>query len=87
VSIRTRDILERMFWTFVTASLTNLAAATFIDVSAWKLAVLAGLTALVNAVVAIGRWRLSVLPDPGAAVADAARQKALDDVAALPPAA
>lgn len=82
-SIRTRDIAERVFWTFIVASLTNLVGVTLLGVDVWKGAAMAGLTAVINAVIAIARWRLSVLPDPGGAVAEAARAKTLDEVSSL----
>lgn len=84
--VRVKDIIERVFWAGVVGALTNLAGVTVLGVEAWKGAVLAGLTAVVNAVIAIARWRLSVLPDPGAAVAEAARARTIADVASLAPA-
>lgn len=85
VTVRTKDIIERIFWTFVVGALTNIAGVTILGVEVWKAAVLAGLSAVVTAVVAIARWRLSVLPDPGAAVAEAARAQTIADVASLKP--
>lgn len=82
-SIRTRDIVERVGWAFVVGSLTNLAGVTLLGVEAWKGAVLAGLTAVINAILAVARWRLSVLPDPGAAVAEAARAQTIAEVKQL----
>lgn len=80
--IRARDLAERVFWTFVAAFLTSLLGAqallaviehvadVSIDVSALGAAVIAaafaGLTAAGNVLLVIARWRLSVLPDPGA---------------------
>jgi hypothetical protein len=84
---RLRDIVERVWWAFVVGSLTNLAGVTLLGVAAWKGAVLAGLTAVINAVLAIARWRLSVLPDPGAAVAAAAREQTIAEVHQLAQAA
>lgn len=83
MTIRTRDIAERVFWTFIVAALANLVGVTFLDVEIWKGAAMAGLSAVINIVVAIGRWRLSILPDPGAAVAEAARAKTIDEVKSL----
>lgn len=62
-----RDMLERLFWTFVSAFLGALAgaAALSLDVDALQAAALAGCGALINAVLVIARWRLSVLPNPG----------------------
>lgn len=82
-SIRARDIAERVFWTFVVGALANLVGVTLLDVALWKGAVMAGLTAVINAILAIGRWRLSILPDPGAAVAEAARAKTINEVKQL----
>lgn len=80
--IRTRDLAERVFWTFVAAFLTSLLGAqallavieavadVSIDVTALGAATIAaafaGLTAAGNVLLVIARWRLSVLPDPGA---------------------
>lgn len=75
------DALERLLWTFVAGFLSSLLGVPIIvemlegasDVSI-ELgvlttmlygAVIAGLTAVANAVLIIARWRLSVLPDPG----------------------
>lgn len=63
--MKARDLAERVFWTFVTAALTNLAGATVLGIEAWKAAAMTGLAAAINAVLVIARWRLSVLPDPG----------------------
>lgn len=70
MKIRTRDMLERLLWTFIVAVLTNFVGVVVIDIEAWKAAVLAGIAAVVQLVVSIGRWRLKVLPDPGQAIAD-----------------
>lgn len=60
-----RTCIEWLLWTFVAAVTSNLAGAAVIGVDAWKAAALAGLAALVGGVLAIARWRLSVLPNPG----------------------
>lgn len=76
-----RDLLERVFWTFVAAFLASLlgtpaliavleaASGATIDISALQAAVvaavLAGLAAVANLILVIARWRLSVLPNPG----------------------
>jgi len=62
-----RDLLERLFWTFVSAFLGALAGAAVLDlnVDALQAAAMAGLGAVANAVLVIARWRLSVLPNPG----------------------
>lgn len=83
VKVRTRDIAERVFWTFVVGALANLVGVTLLDVDLWKGAVMAGLAAVINAILAIGRWRLSILPDPGAAVAEAARARTIAEVKQL----
>lgn len=70
-----RDTIERLFWTFVAAFGGGLVAPTLIpsiDVSAVQAAALAGVAALVNAVTLIARTRLSVLPNPGQALANEA---------------
>ncbi|HET7488564.1 MAG TPA: hypothetical protein VFJ85_11595 [Acidimicrobiales bacterium] len=76
-SIRLADMAERLFWTFVagfTSALVSppLAQAAGIHLSLTVLdsAVLAGVTAAVNFVTLVARWRLAVLPDPGTAFRD-----------------
>lgn len=64
--MRLRDVLERLVWTVVAAVLTNLASVSLLDLVAWKAAVMAGLNGLVTYVLVVARYRLSVLPDPGA---------------------
>ncbi len=80
--IRARDLIERIVWTFVAAFLGSLVGAPLvlqvlegladvsIDISALQAmlvsATFAGVTAAANVVLVIARWRLSVLPDPGA---------------------
>lgn len=80
--IRARDLIERVFWTFIAAFLGSLVGAPLvlqvlegladvsIDISALQAmlvsATFAGVTAVANVVLVIARWRLSVLPDPGA---------------------
>lgn len=74
-----RDTIERLFWSFVAAFGGGLAAPALvpsIDVSAIQAAALAGVAAVVNAVTLLARWRLSVLPDPGHAVAQEAATEA-----------
>lgn len=60
--------LERLFWTFVAAAGGALIAPALfsIDVSALQAALIAGTAAVVNFVTVLARYRLSVLPDPGA---------------------
>lgn len=83
-TLKVRDALERLWWTFVAAFLTTLLAspallalvqalsstAVTVDVSpvgyAVLAAALAGLIAVGNALLIIARWRLAVLPNPGA---------------------
>lgn len=62
-----RDLLERLFWTFVSAFLGALTGSAVLDLGldAVQVAALAGLGAVANAVLLIARWRLSVLPNPG----------------------
>jgi hypothetical protein len=76
-----RDTLERLFWTFVASFLASVLgspvmvavteelANVSLDLSAWKLAVIggvtAGLTSTANAVLIVARHRLTVLPSPG----------------------
>lgn len=80
--IRLIDALERLVWTFVAAFLSSLVSVPIlveiienssdvsIDLSALRTmllgALVAGLTAVANSVIILARWRLSVLPDPGA---------------------
>lgn len=74
--VRAVDLAERVLWTFVaafTSALVSppLAQAAGIDLSltALEAAFVAGASAVVNLVTVIARWRLSVLPDPGAGFA------------------
>lgn len=78
MSPKIRDTIERLFWTFVAAFLGQLVGAAVLDlgVSAIQSAAVAGLGAVANAVLLIARWRLSVLPDPGQAVAQEAATEA-----------
>lgn len=80
--IRARDLAERVFWTFVSGFIGSLLGAPVvleviesvadvtIDVSAVQAALIsatfAGVTAAANVILIIARWRLSVLPNPGA---------------------
>lgn len=80
--IRARDLAERVFWSFVSGFLGSLIATPVmldvienvadvqLDVSTLGALVIsaafAGFTAAANVVLVIARWRLSVLPDPGA---------------------
>lgn len=70
MTIRALDILERTFWTAVAAALVAVPSVAVLDVEAWKAAAGAAATSVVTSVLAIARWRLSVLPDPGTAVAE-----------------
>lgn len=67
-----RDILERLFWTFVATFLGALTAAPLLglNVTAIQSAAVAGLGAVATGLLAVARWRLSVLPNPGQAVAE-----------------
>lgn len=62
------DLAERVVWTGVAGFLAALTAAPILDVSihALEAAAIAGLGAAANTVLVIARWRLAVLPDPGA---------------------
>lgn len=74
-----RDAIERLFWTFVAAFIGALVGSSLLpnlDVSALQSAALAGLGAVANALLLIARWRLDVLPTPGAAVAEEAATEA-----------
>lgn len=79
-----RDTAERLFWTFVAAFLGQLVGAAVLDlgVSALQSAAVAGLGAVANAVLLVARWRLSVLPDPGRAVAQEAATEAYRQIQA-----
>lgn len=61
-----RDAIERIFWTAVAAAGGAVAGAAIFDVEAWKAAASAACAAAIDAVLLIARWRLSVLPNPGA---------------------
>jgi len=60
-----RDFLERLFWTVVVAGLASTVGAALFDIEAWKAAAMTGLAAGIQCVVVFGRYRLSVLPNPG----------------------
>lgn len=62
-----RDLIERLFWTFVSAFLGALVGASVLslDVDALQAAAIAGLGAAANALTVFARWRLTVLPNPG----------------------
>lgn len=62
-----RDWTERLFWTAVTAALTNIAGASLFSIDVWKAAALTGGAALINGVLGLARYRLSILPTPGEA--------------------
>lgn len=72
-AVRIADLAERLVWTFVAAFTSALlspplaeAAGRHLSLSVLDSAVLAGASAVVNFVTILARWRLSVLPDPGA---------------------
>ena len=65
-ALRTRDLIERVVWTAIAAALTALIGAPILDVEEWRAAALAGGTSAITAILVIARWRLSILPDPGA---------------------
>lgn len=64
--MKLRDALERIFWTAVAAAGGAVAGAALFDVETWRAAAMAACAAAVDAVLLIARWRLSVLPNPGA---------------------
>ena len=64
--IRLVDLAERVLWTVVASGLGALAAFALVDIDALQGAAVAGLAGGINAVLVIARWRLAVLPDPGA---------------------
>lgn len=77
-SVQWRDIAERIFWTFVAGFLGALTASPLaqalgmdLSLTALQSAFVAGVAAVATFVLALARWRLSVLPDPGAAVIEA----------------
>lgn len=59
-----RNIAERLLWTVVSAALAAVLAAPVVGVDAVQAAGMAALVALINGVLLVARWRLSVLPDP-----------------------
>ena len=64
-TINWRDLAERCWWTFVAALLATAPSADLLfDVAAWKGAIVAGVVALVNAVLLVARYRLSFLKTP-----------------------
>lgn len=64
--MKIRDLAERFVWTVIAAALSNLVGVGLLDLSAWQAAALAGLNGGATFVLVVARWRLSVLPDPGA---------------------
>ena len=64
------DLGERLLWTAVSAFLGTLVAGGVFDVGVSVLAAagIAAAGAAVNFVLVVARWRLSVLPDPGAGI-------------------
>ena len=62
-----RDLIERLFWTFVSAFVGALVGSAVLDlgVDALQAAAVAGIGAAANALTVFARWRLSVLPSPG----------------------
>lgn len=66
IRIRLVDLVERVVWTTIAAGLGALVAAPLISIDALEAAIVAALGGAVNAVLVIARWRLAVLPDPGA---------------------
>jgi hypothetical protein len=67
-AVNWRDMLERLFWTSVTAVLGNVTGAALFEIAVWKAAALTGVMALISGVLVIARYRLSVLPTPGSAI-------------------
>lgn len=65
-----KDVFERLVWTTVAAMSSAFIAAPVFDVAVGVAVGMAGVTAAVSFVMTIARWRLSVLPNPGQAVAD-----------------
>ena len=63
--MKLRDFLERLFWTVVVAGPASAASAALFDIEAWKAAAMTGLAAGIQCVIVFGRYRLSVLPNPG----------------------
>jgi len=63
--VKLRDFLERLFWTFIVAALANLLGAALLDIEAWKMAAVTGGAAALDALAIFGRYRLSILPNPG----------------------
>lgn len=62
-----RDWIERLIWTALTAALTNLAGASLFSIGVWKAAALTAGAAVINGVLGLARYRLSILPTPGEA--------------------
>lgn len=61
-----RDAIERIFWTAVAAAGAAVTGAALFDVESWRAAAMAATAAAIDAVLLVARWRLSVLPNPGA---------------------
>lgn len=60
-----RDFAERWVWTVIVAGLGNLAGAALFDVDAWKMSAATGIAAGLQVIATFGRYRLTVLPNPG----------------------
>lgn len=61
-----RDLAERLLWTVVAAALTNLVGTGLVGLDLWQAAALSGINGGFTFLLVVARWRLSVLPDPGA---------------------
>lgn len=60
-----RDTLERLFWTMLAAFLGALGVSDAIGITAVQAGIVAAVSAGVNFLLIVARWRLSVLPNPG----------------------
>lgn len=77
-NVQWRDIAERIFWTFIAGFLGALTAPPLaqaigmdLSMTAVESAFVAGVASVATFLLALARWRLSVLPDPGSAVIEA----------------
>lgn len=64
---KTRDFLERLVWTFVVTTTTTTIGNGILglDLELWKMAALQGVGAVIQSIVLLARYRLSMLPSPG----------------------
>lgn len=65
--MKPQQVIERLFWSGVVSGLAVLTGSALFgwDVDALQAAATAAIGAVLNGITQVGRYRLSVLPDPG----------------------